>query len=65
MPYLSKKDRQEYAERSRRICPECKHQIQDEYCSRCDEFYPVGHSAICKQGQRHRHTCYTRGSAYR
>lgn len=57
MPYLSEEDRQEFAERSRRICPECKCEIENAYCSRCDEFYPVGHKADCEQGKHMRHEC--------
>ena len=45
MPYLSQSDRDAYA--NERKCPECKQTISNAYCSRCDEFYDVGHKSNC------------------
>jgi hypothetical protein len=45
MPFLSKEDRERYA--NPRICEECDQQIRNEYCSRCDEFYSIGHTPTC------------------
>lgn len=55
MPYLSDEDREKHAERSRRECPECHCTVENAYCSKCDEFYPVGHKADCSRHEQHTH----------
>lgn len=59
MPFLSGKDREEVKERTRRTCGSCEQEVFSEYCSRCDEFYDVGHKQNCTAlGNRHEpNTC--------
>jgi hypothetical protein len=47
MPFLSGEDRDKIAQQSERECSICKQMIHKAYCSRCDEFYEVGHKADC------------------
>jgi hypothetical protein len=47
MPFLSGKDRDAVADRTRRKCNHCKEEVYKAYCSRCDEFYETGHKPTC------------------
>ena len=59
MPYLSQADRDAYA--NRRKCGKCMAEIRKEYCSRCDEFYTVGHTDKCPIGNDEPHDSTTCG----
>lgn len=45
MPFLSQADRD--ASAHERKCNKCNQTINNSYCSRCDEFYEVGHKKGC------------------
>lgn len=59
MPYLSQADRD--ASAHERKCNKCKQTLRKEYCSRCDEFYEVGHKDGCKNDWGEKHDASTCG----
>lgn len=54
MPYLSDEDRERYRQQSEKVCSDCERLISKAYCSRCDEFYEVGHLEGCRLKDEHR-----------